>query len=366
MAATGELRDARPQARIFAMAVAELRRELSRRMYVQSRLARAAAVRLAYLAYSRALLRWDDRSSPEAAASLRRRLESLFDEDFRDAEEGLYPRQLIETLPWREYAQAVPRLLADLPRTRARIGRGDFRELPDTAAPDRYPRYYARNFHYQSEGYLGHTSAALYDLQVELLFGGTADVMRRRLIPPVVRLARARGASAAQPVRVLDVACGTGHLLRMLGAALPTEAKLFGLDLSPHYIARAREVLPRDLDVSLVCDNAERLPFLDASFDVVTSAYLLHEVPAEVRARVLVEMARVVRPGGVLVVADSIQLADAPELEREILAFPSRFHEPYYMGYVKDDLARRVQEAGLNATSTQLAFLTKMVVAEKT
>lgn len=347
------------------MAVAELRRELSRRMYVRSRVARAAAVRVAYLAYSRALLRWDDPSSPAAAASLRRRLESLFDDDFRDAEAGYYPRELIETLPWREYAQAVPRLLADLPRTRARIGRGDFRELPEGSAPERYPPYYARNFHFQSEGYLGHTSAALYDLQVELLFGGTADAMRRRIIPPVVRLARARNASSARPLRLLDVGCGTGHLLKMLGAALPTEAKLFGIDLSPHYIARAREVLPRDLDVSLVCDNAEKLPFLDDSFDAVASIYLLHEVPPEVRARILREMARVVRPQGLVVAADSIQLADAPELEREILAFPSRFHEPYYTSYVKDDLEKRVAEAGLLVTGTQVAFLTKLVTAQK-
>ena len=347
------------------MAVADLRRELSRRMYVRSRVARAAAVRLAYLAYSRALLRWDDPSSPEAAASLRRRLEALFDEDYRDAEAGFYPRELIETLPWREYAQAVPRLLKDLPRTRARIAREDHRELPDDAATERYPRYYARNFHYQSEGYLGHTSAALYDLQVELLFGGTADAMRRRVIPPVVGAAREQDASAARPLRVLDVACGTGRLLRMLGAALPTEAKLFGVDLSPHYIARAREVLPRDLDVSLICDNAERLPFLDASFDVVTSVYLLHEVPPEVRTRVLAEMRRVVRPGGLVVVADSIQLGDAPELEREILAFPARFHEPYYTSYVKDDLGARVGEAGLRVTGSQLAFLTKLVTAAK-
>jgi ubiquinone/menaquinone biosynthesis C-methylase UbiE len=327
--------------------------------------ARAAAVRIAYLAYSRALLRWDDPSSPAAARSLRRRMEALFDEDFRDADEGYYPRELIETLPWREYAQALPRLIADLPRTRARIGRGDFRELPEDAAPGRYPRYYARNFHYQTDGYLGHTSAALYDLQVELLFGGTADAMRRRIVPHLVRLARARNASAARPLRLLDVGCGTGHLLRMIGAALPTESKLFGIDLSPHYIARAREVLPRDLDVSLVCDNAEKLPFLDGSFDAVTSIYLLHEVPPEVRARILLEMARVTRPGGLVVAADSVQLIDAPELEREILAFPARFHEPYYTSYVKDDLAARVAESGLRVTTTQLAFLTKLVVAAK-
>ena len=343
----------------------ELARELARKVYVRSRVARAAAVRIAYLAYSRALLRWDDPSTPEAGRSLKARIERLFDEDWQDAEAGFYPRAIIEALPWRELAQAVPRLLADLPRTRSRIGRGDFRELPDEAAPERYPGYYARNFHYQSEGYLGHTSAALYDLQVELLFGGTADAMRRRLIPPLVRFARAQGASKARPIRVLDVGCGTGRLLRMLGAALPVEARLFGLDMSPHYIARAREVLPRDLDVSLVCDNAERLPFLDGSFDAATSVFLLHEVPGEVRERILAEMARVVRPGGLVAVADSIQLADAPELEREILGFPARFHEPFYGSYVRDDLARLMSQAGLKVTDSKLAFLTKLVTASK-
>ena len=347
------------------MVAQELRRELSRQVYVRSRMARTVALRMAYIAYARALLRWSDPPSQAAALSLRARIEKLFQDDWQDAESGLYPRELLDASAFWEYAQALPRLLADLPRTRARIGRGDFQDVPAEASPERYPHYYARNFHYQTEGYLGHTSAVLYDRQVELLFGGTADAMRRRLIPPVVRFARAAGASKARPLRLLDVACGTGHLLRMLGAALPEEAKFFGIDLSPHYIARAREVLPRGLDVSLVCDNAEKLPFLDGSFDVATSVFLLHEVPGDVRARVLAEMARVVRPGGLVVVADSIQLADAPELEKEVLAFPARFHEPYYLGYVKDDLGQRVTAAGLSVASTQHAFLTKIVTASK-
>src|SRR5207237_5187701 len=120
--------------------------------------------------------------------------------------------------------------------------------------------------------------------------------MRRRLIPPVVRFA------AGGPIKVLDVACGTGHFLRMLGAALPS-AQLFGLDLSPQYVARAREMLPRDLDVSLVVENAERMPFIDGHFDAATSVFLFHELPPAVRARVLSEMVRVVRPGGLVVVA---------------------------------------------------------------
>ena len=340
------------------MVAAELRRALSRRFYVRSRTARTAALRLAYLAYTRGLLGFDDglEINPEAVQSLRARIEQLFTEDWEDAQAGLYPREVIESLPWLEYAQAAPRLLADLPRTRARMERADFRDVPGS---ERYPSYYARNFHYQSDGYLGHTSAQLYDLQVELLFGGTADAMRRRLIPPVVRLARALD---KPHLRVLDVACGTGHFLKMLGAALP-EARLTGLDLSPHYLSRARETLPRELDLSLVCDNAEKMPFPDGYFDAATSVFLFHEVPEDVAAKVLAEMARVVRKGGLVVVADSIQLADAPELRQEILGFPARFHEPYYKGYVEDDLATRVAEAGLSVVETKLAFLTKVVVA---
>lgn len=340
----------------------ELRQEFAKQMHVQGGLARAAAVRLAYLAYSRLLLRWHESPSQEAQASLRRRLEQLFETDWQDAHDGL---TAAEALPWREYAQAFPRLLADLPRTRSRIVNEEFNDLPEDATPERYPRYYARNFHYQSEGYLGHNSAALYDLQVELLFGGTGDVMRRRLVPPVVRFARLNNASPQKPLRILDIACGTGHLLRMLGSALPGEAKLYGVDLSPHYIARARETLPRELDVSLVCDDAEKLPFLDGSFDVVTNVFLLHEVPGDVRARVIAEMARVLRPGGLFVIGDSLQLADAPELRKELLAFPARFHEPYYLGYLKDDLAARVTTAGLRVSSEQQAFLTKILTAEK-
>jgi ubiquinone/menaquinone biosynthesis C-methylase UbiE len=339
--------------------------EIRRKVFVESRMWRTLAMRTAYVGYAKALLRHAAPPDPEAAVSLRNRVQQLFEEDWQDAADGVYPFELADTLPWREYARALPLLLADLPRTRSRILNERWRELPDESAPERYPRYYARNFHYQTEGYLGHTSATLYDLQVELLFGGTADAMRRRLVKPVVQFARASGVSRAQPVRILDVACGTGHFLRMLGAALPGEARLFGLDLSPHYIAHARESLPRELDVSLVCDNAEKLPFLDGSFDAVCSVFLLHEIPGDVRARVLREMARVVRPGGLVVVGDSIQLADAPELHREILGFPARFHEPYYETYVKDDLGALMTRAGLRVTGSKLAFLTKLVTAEK-
>ena len=75
------------------------------------------------------------------------------------------------------------------------------------------------------------------------------------------------------------------------------------------------------------------------------------------------ELYRVARPGGILVLGDSLQLKDAPELEDELRAFPNRFYEPYYLGYLQDDLAVRAREAGLDVESDEAWFLTKVVTA---
>jgi ubiquinone/menaquinone biosynthesis C-methylase UbiE len=124
-------------------------------------------------------------------------------------------------------------------------------------------------------------------------------------------------------------------------------------------------VLPRELDVSLLAENAEQLPFPPAHFDVATSVFLFHEVPGDVRARILSEMARVVRPGGLIVLADSVQFCDSPQLESELRSFPARFHEPFYASYARDDLAQRARDAGLEVVEERNAFVSKVVVARK-
>src|SRR3546814_15744708 len=57
----------------------------------------------------------------------------------------------------------------------------------------RYPRYYLQNFHFQSGGYLSGDSARLYDHQVEVLFTGGADAMRRQVQVPQIGRASCRG-----------------------------------------------------------------------------------------------------------------------------------------------------------------------------
>ncbi|TMQ13438.1 MAG: class I SAM-dependent methyltransferase, partial [Deltaproteobacteria bacterium] len=226
----------------------------------------------------------------------------------------------------------------------------------------RYPAYYRRTFHWQTDGYFSDHSAEVYELGVEVLFRGTADVMRRQIIPPVTRAVRAAG--GAGRLRLLDVACGTGRTLHQLAVAHPA-LRLYGVDLSPAYVRLARRRLAEVAEVALAVENAEALPFADAAFDVVTSVYLFHELPRNTRRAVAREMFRVVRPGGLIVIEDSAQLAESAEIASALRAFPTEFHEPFYDDYLEDDLAALLGEVGFAVESVEPQLVAKVVVGRR-
>jgi ubiquinone/menaquinone biosynthesis C-methylase UbiE len=302
------------------------------------------------------------RPDGESLKALHQRLLQLFERDLENAQRGLYPRKLLFSVPVSTYARQLPVLVADLPRTIWRRRQAAYRDLPDEVDAKSYPAYFRRTFHWQTDGYLSRRSARLYDVGVEFLFAGTADVMRRQVIPPITEHLRATG--GARGKRLLDVACGTGRTLAHLAETHP-ELKLFGLDLSPYYIQEARETLSDIADVSLVADNAEDMPFSDGLFDVVTSTYLFHELPKNARRNVIAELYRVLKPGGLLVIEDSGQYAEASELRFFLEQFPVDFHEPFYRDYLKDDLAIPLADAGFELTSVSPCFVAKVVVARK-
>jgi ubiquinone/menaquinone biosynthesis C-methylase UbiE len=296
----------------------------------------------------------------ELRAVLRRR-DALHARDLANVEAGLYPRKLLFDIPLGRYLRTLPRLLRDTPSVIRRRKARDFRDIP-SVDKQRYPAYYRRTFHWQTDGYFSAHSAEVYELGVELLFRGTADVMRRQIIPPVTRFVRAAG--AGRSLRLLDVACGTGRSLHQLAVALP-ELRLYGVDLSPAYVRTARDRLAELAEVTLAVDNAEALPFADATFDVATSVYLFHELPRNARRNVARELFRVVRPGGLVVLEDSAQLSESAELASALGAFPHEFHEPFYADYLRDDLASLLTEVGFAVESTEPAFVAKVVVAHR-
>ncbi|MFE5186517.1 class I SAM-dependent methyltransferase [Streptomyces sp. NPDC056628] len=96
--------------------------------------------------------------------------------------------------------------------------------------------------------------------------------------------------------RLLDVACGTGIVTRLLAAE--DGLSVTGVDLTPAMARLAAARLPG----SILLADARRLPFRDGSFDAVSSVWLLHLAATSGDVRTLVgECARVLRPGGVYV-----------------------------------------------------------------
>jgi ubiquinone/menaquinone biosynthesis C-methylase UbiE len=305
------------------------------------------------------------RIQPSSAAirEVRSRYEQLLDRDLSNVEAGYYPRKLLFQVPVADYAKLLPRLARDFPRAIRRAQARNFKDLPEGVDLAAYPAYFRRNFHWQTDGYLSRRSAELYDVGVEFLFLGMADVMRRQVIPPLVQQLQAR-AESGRPLRVLDVGCGTGGTLRQIVSAYP-ELRYYGLDLSPYYVQVARQRLSDVVHASFVADNAESMPFRDEFFDVVTSVFLCHELPKNARRNVLSEIRRVLRPGGLVVIEDSLQHSDAGEVAFFLERFSEEFHEPFYRDYLSDDLSSALRESGFDVRAVEPCFVAKVVSGSK-
>jgi ubiquinone/menaquinone biosynthesis C-methylase UbiE len=126
--------------------------------------------------------------------------------------------------------------------------------------------------------------APLYDLQLAL---------ERPAIQTALDLAQ-----PCSTDRLLDVATGSGVVLRTLAARVPRPDEAIGVDASSGMLARV-PALPNGWRV--VRGDACALPFPDARFDVTTCAYLLHLIDLQERRRVLAEIHRALVPRGRLV-----------------------------------------------------------------
>jgi ubiquinone/menaquinone biosynthesis C-methylase UbiE len=131
-----------------------------------------------------------------------------------------------------------------------------------------------------------------------LLFGPSHRALIRRL----------KAVAGDRTVRVLDVGCGTGVFAGRVRQALPS-ARVWGIDLVSGMLRKGRERWGKHSDsVQPVQGDSERLPFADGSFDFVTCANSFHHYPHQDRA--VVEMHRVLKPGGRLLIVDGYR--DAP------------------------------------------------------
>lgn len=150
---------------------------------------------------------------------------------------------------------------------------------------------------------------------------------------------------AAPGSSVLDVGCGMGTPAIRLAQA--TGGRVTGITVSHEQVKRAAaraEAAGLADRVSIRWADAAALPFEEKSFDAVWALESIIHMPD--RVRVLREIARVVRPGGRVVLTDFFERAPIPDHKRAAVA---QFYENWVMGprVTIDDYPRLVREAGL-------------------
>lgn len=287
---------------------------------------------------------------------------ALLKSDAENIQKGLYPKSVLKPESYLKHLTRFPKIILDgykITKRRQEKKNHDFDEVAQQYF-DEVPDYYKRNFHFQTGGYLTAESASLYEHQVEILFSGAADAMRRLIIKPMKEMYPGDG----EGLHFLEVAAGTGRLTRFVKLAFP-KARITVLDLSEPYLAEARQNLKSFDKMNFIQGKAEELPFQNVQFDAVYSCFLFHEIPLEVRKASLLEALRVLKPGGFYGAVDSIQLKDTENMAWALEQFPVDFHEPFYKNYTLHPMEELFTEAGFENSQTQLGFFSKVVSCRK-
>jgi ubiquinone/menaquinone biosynthesis C-methylase UbiE len=177
---------------------------------------------------------------------------------------------------------------------------------------------------------------------------------RSRLLPSLQRRALAELRPHADD-RVLDVACGAGALVLEVA---PRVEQAVGVDLSDGMLEIARSrflavpAADRPANVEFLLAPSDALPFEDGSFTALVCTTALHHFPEPQRS--IDEMARVLEPGGRLVIGDA---------SRDLLTtkLADRFYKRFEEGHVglqrKRDIEAMLTRAGLHVTRSRHVWL---------
>lgn len=287
-----------------------------------------------------------------------------------DLHKRLYARPgfaaMMRKLEWEDLLTLPAMALAtplDLKRIRRKFIKG-VKRLPVEPPDDfPYPDYYLNDFHNQKNGNLSLQAALTYEWQIRVLFLNANRLMRQAVvdhIPP------------GDELEILDVACGTGVLVPQ-AFLQGRKHRITAIDLSPCYLrlARMAQRLGMRKGAEFLQMNAENLrPEWTERFDLVTNIWMLHELPRPVVERVIGEMARVLKPGGRLLLLDSLQQTDIPNEHRELAHriyrfFARYFNEPYFLSYQRLDIPGLLTAHGLHVEKTEVWFRSKLWVARK-
>ena len=290
---------------------------------------------------------------------MQKKVEDLYREEANNILKGYYSKELLLNLNPKEHLIRLPKLLLDslkISRRRKINSTKDFNQEFNEGFEG--PDYVKRNYHFQTDGYFSDHSASLYEHQVEILFNGTAQAMRRMLIAHL---------KANYPdkkfFKILEVAAGTGAATVDFTKSFEYD-KFVVSDISSNYLNAAKQKIS-DPKVEFVTTKAEELPFLDEEFDLVFSVYLFHELPKKIRQEVFKESHRVLKAGGIIALCDSIQVDDDARINKVLENFPKDYHEPFYKDYTLWNIDDDLQQFGFSDIKKNHQLLSKYYSAVK-
>lgn len=248
--------------------------------------------------------------------------------------------------------QALPEAWPDAPERRGLLGNlrlllHPFRKRRKVALPDtlpgasRIPKYALLEFHNLPNGNYSERITRGYIKGFDTTMLGEMGRIRRRMADEL---------NDCQSI--LDIGCGGGRMAGLLHERGKTD--VWGMDPSPYLLKHAAEDFP---DVAFTQGVMEDIPFDDDRFDGITVGFVFHEMPPAYIREGLSEIARVLRPGGVLTIAEPSPLHFRASFLSAIRQFGWRgayfwvlvrsVHEPFVKAWHRFDLPAEASVHGL-------------------
>lgn len=174
------------------------------------------------------------------------------------------------------------------------------------------------------------------------------------VVAPLKRLRQevADAVGALPNSRVIDIATGTGEQACAFARAGHT---VVGLDISEAMLERAKRKVRGDNPFFRQGD-ATRLPYSNGEFDIACISLALHEMPPNVRERVLREMVRVTKPQGKLVIVDYRLPANAIA-SAVVYHAVKLFERDRYAEFIRADLWALLERVGVRVEQQRPAWL---------
>lgn len=289
-------------------------------------------------------------------------LKQMLEEDIKNINENIYFKDLIYPENPITHAKRYFNILIDSLNSSMRAKNNEYQKFSKNVKDDinSYPKYYRRNFHFQTDGYLSKKSAELYAHQTEILFKGTLGLSRRLLLAPLLKHIQ----NQKKQLKILEIGCGSGESTQILLNSCKN-VSITAIDLSKAYIEYGKEKMMKYSNVEFIKMDGTDLSALQDKYDIVFSVYLFHELPEKERFKIIESCYNVLNPKGIMFHIDSIQMDDVPKYNWAIQNFPLNFHEPFYMNYIKNPLLNIIKNYDFKDLETQIRFLSKSILCHK-